>query len=75
MTRYPIRPVDVTRTGSPTNIVNESVFFASNESETNDDDPEKILAPLCYRMLTRVPRCTIPLVSRSLTTLTLPTTI
>ena len=40
MTRCPICPVDVTRTGSPTNIADESVFLESSESETNDDDLE-----------------------------------
>ena len=40
MTRYSYRQDDVTRTGSPTNIVKESVFLASSENETNDEDTD-----------------------------------
>ena len=38
MTRRPMSSADVNRTGSPTNVANESVFLASSESETNDDN-------------------------------------
>ena len=40
MSSCPIHPVDTTRTGSPTNIANESVFLSNSESETREDDSD-----------------------------------